>query len=273
MKIRKSGGRAKPADPFTLATEWTQPATSFNQYLNMIYGEKGVGKTSLAAELMGENGVFFAEEKGYRALRVRANDIESWKQIKVLTRQLPGPYDCVCIDIVDPIYELCMAAVCKPLGIEHPGELQDYGKTWGAVRRAFRGWIRDISGRGIGVLFLSHAEWHEITDRQGSTYHKLGPTMTGQGWKVLFPLLNNLFYYGYDGSDRILVLRGSERMDAKCQAVNNFRTPKGEPIQVIEMGESAKEAKRNLVAAFNNKLTETGVLPTVRKVVKVRKGR
>ena len=49
---------------------------------------------------------------------------------------------------------------------------------------------------------------------------------------------------------------GDDYVSAKCPS-QNFRIPSGERVERIPMGKSAKEAAKNLMAAFNNKQPET----------------
>jgi len=56
----------------------------------------------------------------------------------------------------------------------------------------------------------------------------------------------------------VLILRGDDHVSAGHRLTENFRTPDGEDVEMINMGHSAEEAHKRFVAAFNNRYVPDG---------------
>ena len=79
--------------------------------------------------------------------------------------------------------------------------------------------------------------------------------MSNQAADVIQGLVDIWGNYTYDGKKRYLLIEGSEEIDAGCRVEGHFLS-EGQPMSKIYMGNSAKEAYKNFLAAFNNNLKE-----------------
>lgn len=264
-------------ETLTLPDEFSEPKHDLLSYSWFLFGEKKIGKTSLLSQF--DDTIFLMFEPGAGALRVKKCDVRDWKQAMGYTKLLredskrKNPlFKNVVVDIVDVAYRQSFEYTCQKLGITHPGDVEDYGSSWNKIRERFAKWVEEILSLNKGVWFISHAKFREFTRRDGSKYDILAPTLTGQALEIVSGMVDSILYYGYDGEERQLVIRGDESIDAGTRLDEHFLTKiKGRPVQSINMGHSKEEAYANLVAAFNNKLMNTGNLPTVRKLTKGKK--
>lgn len=217
-------------------------------------------------------------EPGYRGLNVRKNVADDWQDIRDFTEQFEEDdkkktpeHSTVILDTADYAYDMCFTFMCKKLRISHPQDENDFGKSWGAIRKEFESVVKRLLALKKGVIFTSHAAVREFKHRDGESHSKLMPTLSGQAAEVIAGLFDNIFYFGFDGSDRVLVINGDEYVDAGTRIDAHFRTSKKKRrLNVVPMGSSPEEAHHNLIAAFNNESTEIGEVPTIAQKPKKR---
>lgn len=247
---------ARPA-PLQLAlpTQRSAPKTNMLEYSWLIYGEKKIGKTSLCSQFPDALVLLF--EPGGRALRLFKREVNLWSEfVGYIDLLLAGKHNfkTVVIDTVDQAYDRCFEHMCRKLCIEHPHDENDYGKSWGQIEGEFVKQINRLLNSKYGVVFISHAAEREVKTRSGEKFDRLMPTMSNQANKLLTAVVDIWAYYGYEGEDRVLQIRGDEHVACGSRLEENFNYADGSPIKQLGMGNSAKEAYANLCAAFANKL-------------------
>ena len=256
-KTTKKMARKASASGLPLAPN--EPLTQFSDYSWLLYGEKKVGKTTLCS--MMPDPLFIMTEPGGKALRTFQAHATRWGQIVKWTSDLQREtrFKTVIVDTVDRLYDLCFRHVCKERGVEYPPK-NDFGQCWAAIKSEFEGQILKLLGLNRGIIFISHARTNRVEDEDDEDEETIVriPTLRGQGMGIMEALVDVIGYYGYQGSNRVLVIRGNENLDAGCRLEENFLTTKGEPVQAIPMGESKEESYDQLMAAFNNELKTPG---------------
>jgi hypothetical protein len=260
-----SGKRSKKKDredtsekvEFALATEASEPSTRLGDYIMLLFGEKKIGKTTLAS--LFDKAYFVRTESGTKALRVYGSDITSWDMAKAFLKAIRKDkrFGTVVIDTIDMLYRYCEQAVCRKLGIDDPSE-EEWGRGWRAIRSEFEPWLAALAATGKGLILISHANEQEIKTRTGERYHKVMPTMPKQARDIIEAMVDIWACYTYDGRTRVLILRGDDHVSAGHRLTENFRTPDGEDVEMINMGHSAEEAHKRFVAAFNNRYVPDG---------------
>jgi hypothetical protein len=239
---------------FVLPTEQTEPVTTLSSALIFIFGERKIGKTSLAAQF--PNALVLAFETGYKGLRVYKSDIADWTSAKLALRAIKKDksFKTIVVDTGDLAYKYAEAAACKKLGIDDPSE-EEWGRGWRAVRKEFEGWLTSLTATGKGVIVLSHSHEQEVRQRGGVTYDRIMPTMAKAAREIVEGMVDVWAYYQYDGTRRVLTILGDDHIAAGHRFGERFRTPEGLRVRQIDMGESEQEAYRNFVACFSNKYT------------------
>lgn len=248
---------------YQLPSARSVPSDNMMDYTWLIYGDKGIGKTTLASK-MDKNGgkVLFAMfEPGGKALAIyRTPTISEWGQFKSIIAQLEQDKKGFTSIVIDPgnmAYKRCLNYVSASLGITHPGAVKDYGASWDRVNTEFQEIHSRIASLDMGFIVIAHDQEKEIERRGGQKYNKTVPVMSGSTEEFYAGVVDIIAHYEYIGDIRYLRIRGDESCEAKCRLDTRFTTPTGEAIVRIPMGRSADEAYRYLVHAFNNRQTET----------------
>lgn len=244
-----------PSLDVTLPTERSVALPRLQDYSILLFGEKKIGKTDLTAQFPGTFHMMF--EPGAKAQEIFQRPVTSWKDFKGYVRLLKKDksFDTVTVDTVDLAYTRCFEYMMQKLAIEHPSD-EAYGKGWAAIRDEFGREMTTLMSLGKGVIFVSHATEKEIKTRNGEKFDKIMPTLAGQGRDIIEGMVDLWFYYGYDGSDRVLTITGNDFIGAGHRLKKNFRYPDGTPIHEIPMGTSAEEGFANLMAGFKNRLAK-----------------
>lgn len=253
-----------------LPDEKSSPSKELFDYSILIYGKKKIGKTSMMSQPEGVLGLMC--EPGAKAQEMYQVSCRNWSELRHYTRLFikDARYRIGLVDTADYAYAYCMAHVCSQLCINHPSE-EDYGKGWNAVRTEFNSWVSELLHSGKGVVFISHSKDDEFKTRKSETYHKVGSSMPGQAKDILEGLIDIWANYDYDGTDRVLIIGGSDEVDAGHRCEGHFKNAEGGPITRIPMGRSPKESFENFVAAFNNSLQREKILKTGAKGLKLKR--
>lgn len=250
-------GGLSPIDVI-LPTELSKLSNDLADYSLLVHGDKKIGKTSLLAQ---EPGAYFLEwDPEQRALAILQTQIPDWRHFLAYLSELEKglaagtlPYRTIVVDGVDIMYHAAFDYMCRKMGIEHPHDENDFGKSWGNIRTEFeRGVRRLLNLPGVSARFVSHSHWKEIKTRGGGDTEKLVPILTKQAEEVLVGLVDIWAAYTYDGRERVLVIKGDEQIGAGHRVDHRFRTPDDELVYEIPMGGSAEEAYANLLRAWNN---------------------
>lgn len=234
------------------------PVGSIEGITAILYGERKIGKTSLISEF--PEALFLMCEPGGKGLAIYQTPINTWtdfvKCVVALKREKHS-FRTVCVDTVDILYDLCLRYVMAGLGKDHPSDL-GYGKGWKAVSEEFTKGCKLLLDCGIGTWFISHADDRTFELRTGGSYSKIVPTMPKQAGTYIRGVADAIFYYGFFGSERWLVVEGSEEVEGGIRLPNSFKTTSGEKVLAVPMGKSSKEGYNNLMKAFNNQQEFTG---------------
>jgi len=241
----------------SLPIKRNNPKENLSDYSMLLFGEKKIGKTSLAAQFPDALMLFF--EPGGKSLdcfQMTVNNWDSFLEIIGLLKAGNHSFNTVVIDTVDIAYKLCFETTCEQLGINHPQDEKDFGKSWGLIRDEFNRAVVQLLALDMGCIFISHSEEKELKTRTGLKYNRIVPSMGNQAAKVLTGLVDCLFYYEFNGSDRQLVIEGDELVSAGTRITFAFKDANTkEKLKTIPMGTSASQAYQLMNKAFLNRLT------------------
>lgn len=262
-KTKKVLPAQSPASGLSLPTEKTRPVSSLSECSILIYGEKKIGKTSLASQFPSSLFLFF--EPGGKGLSVYSREVSKWPDfvsyINMILADKSNRFQTIIIDTIDIAYSRCFDYICKKQAVDHPSE-GTYGDVWNAIKKEFVDQIDRLLLARKGVIFISHAEVAEFQSRTFGTTQKIIPTMPKQARHLMQAVADVILYYGYYGDERWVTVSGSENLDAGHRLKHQFWVSpgpqSGKRIHSIPMGRSEEEAFANLSNAFNNQLSETG---------------
>lgn len=240
------------------------PPSNLSDYTILIYGEKGIGKTSLLSQFP-DSLVFMFEprRRNLEISQVWQNQDKTgpldWETFEIATKELleQGPDDSgfrtLAVDSLDRAYRRCLEAVCAEAGISHPQEANDYGKTWEKIKDRFETTLASLIHAGYGLTLTSHGKVHRREPPLGDPFDQQGLTASSSAKDVADVLCDFVVYYGYHGNSRTFTVRGNQAVYASCGVAKRFLDPDGNKLQTIDAGESPEEAYQNLVDGFNNK--------------------
>jgi hypothetical protein len=269
--LLKKKPETKEVVELTLPTSPSEPSGQVGDYSILIYGEKKIGKTTLASQF--EKAFFMMCEPGGKALKIYQRPVRDWNEFKKYVSLVckDKQFKTVVIDTIDNAYKMCVDYICKKLVIADLSE-EDWGLGWRAARDEFTAEITKLL-HYKGVIFLSHAVEREIKKRDGTKYHKISPTMSGQAKDFLEGIVDIWAYYFYEDRKRFLLIEGNDHVGAGHRVEGHFRFTDGTPVVEIPMGTSSKEAHENFIQSFNNQLQkgEDKGKKLVKKVLVVKK--
>ena len=182
--------------------------------------------------------------------------IKTWPEFEEYVRLLKkdDEFSTVVMDTADEAYEMCFDFMCKEMGIEHPHDENDFGKSWKRIKKRFGSGVTDLLNTGKGVIFTSHAREEETKTRAGRKFDRMQPTLAGQAREILESVVDNWFYYGYAKDKRALTLRGDEHISAGTRLEDSYLYTDGTAIRRLTVEGSAEYAYERLMAAFNNEI-------------------
>ena len=151
-----------------LPTAPTPPAALMSDYTWLIFGAPGVGKTTLANQFF--HPIILATEPGTAAMHAATVEIDSWrkfKQVIAALRTEDHQYRTFVVDTVDNLRALCETYVCGLHGVNDPGEKDDHGLVWRALKREWLSGIHDFRLVPGCSVFVSHERTEPIRQRRG----------------------------------------------------------------------------------------------------------
>ena len=255
-----------------LSREKFIPSSNFHDYVKVLYGDIGVGKTTLALQQENSYALMFDQNDSFECFQ---DLVGSWEDMIDLVEQLVAGnhnYSNVIIDGLHIAYEMALDHACKVFDFEHPGNQNDYGASWNKVKKTFISPIRQLLNSSYGLTFICHSVEKDIETKSGRKFIIMQPNLPSQAIDCIIKPYPNVFYYTMEGHKRFLQIEGDDYITAKNRMEGHFLTTEGERVFKIPMGNSSQEAYRNLVKAYNNQQTEAyrpqkkaGVVSPVKK--------
>lgn len=246
--------------PLTLPVKRNVPPTDLAAYIIFLYGDKGVGKSSLFGEL--EDTITLMTEPRRRNLKIRQvpqlnepaltwDRIRKYRDLICKDKGIQG----VSLDSVDRAYALCQEYICNKANCKHPSDKNDFGKTWHLLKSEYEDLIISFLDSGKTVYGISHSRKREIKSITGDEFEQVCPTAPDACWTIWKAIADFGFYYGYVQQKRAIYLRGTELIWASCgTSEDHFLDPKGNPLLYIPVGDSPKAAFKSLQDSFHNKV-------------------
>jgi len=258
-----------------LPTSRTVPPSDVGSFAYFLYGQQKIGKTSFSTYF--ELALHFMFEPSGKAYELYEVQPTTWAEfvayIELLEKHKKAgslTYKTFIIDTVDLLYQLCSVHVCSLVGVEHPNDAKDFGKTWTKIEVTFRDAIIRLASLG-GFVAISHEVEKEVETRSGRAYQTVIPSAPKKCIQVLAKFCDmTANYHVNDNGERMLRVQSSPDVEAGNR-IDTDKAPrfrwKGTSNKIIDipMGTSPEEAYSNFVRAFNNELEAKEPSTTVNK--------
>jgi hypothetical protein len=182
-------------------------------YAGLIYGQPGVGKTTLA--LSSVNPVCIDVDRGMYRVEKRYQtpslQVENYQQVLDLlnSNEMDG-FDTIVIDTLGKLVDCMGEYVAKnnPKYRQGNGQLTQQG--WGQIKIEFRALIKLINGKNKSVLFVAH----ESEEKEGDMTRKR-PDVSGSARKDIVKELDFMGYMEMSGNKRTISFSPSSAYYAK----------------------------------------------------------
>ena len=231
----------------SLASEVSEPVADLAEFSILIFGRPKIGKTTLTSCFPDCH--HFMTEKGAKTLKIHQRFVSTWEEMEdYLDLVEDSKFKTVTIDVVDRLYEMCVRHVLDKMDLDEIPE--DYGKTYGKIRREFMRVIYKAQALNQGCLFLGHAATSDRTTADGDKVSDTHPNFSGKMLEEFIGSLDMVAYYTYKRGHRVLQIEGDDFVFAGHRLSDHFRTTDGQPIKFVPMGNSPQESYDNLLRAF-----------------------
>lgn len=217
-----------------LPKEKKKPSVNLWDYTILLYGQKLIGKSSLANEI--PNNIFLNAGGGLEAQECFEVSIRNWDDyLSAVTELLTQPHEfkVVTLDTIDRIHKLCTAYVMKKLGTSYPGDLE-FGKGYDAVKDEFMRPLMALVLSKMGVMMISHVKDIEMKTRV-SKFNKSITTLQDHIWQLVESVSGIILYYTMETNEK-----GEEKRILKTRAseyyISGDRTNKLSAYGDIELG-------------------------------------
>jgi hypothetical protein len=246
--------RTKSKGQLTLSAEKSTPPANIEDYAVWVYGPPKIGKTTFTA--MFSDCHHFMFEAGAKAVRVNQRLVQSWPDwLEYQRLWAASKFVTATVDVVEIAYEMCFQHTCRELGIEHPADQNDMGKSWGRIRQAFMQSMQFMQQQpGKGCVFVSHASATKRKTADGGEAEDVHPALTGKPMEALAGSMDVIGYMHTRRGRRVMQIRGDDQVMAGCRLEENFVHTDGTPVAYVPLGTSKEEAYANFMRAFRNEL-------------------
>lgn len=177
----------------------------------MIFGQPGIGKSSLAYSCKDVLSLDFDKGAHRAANRRDTLIIDSWKDVEELmaSHDALEPYQALAVDTVGRCLDVLTAHLAKNDPKKFPGGVPGL-QGWGALKTHFRNWIAALRLLGKDVLLVAH----DKEDKDGDT-RIVRPDIVGGSYAEVMKVADFVGYLQMSGKDRVLDFSPTDRWIGK----------------------------------------------------------
>lgn len=229
----------------------------------LLYGDPGIGKTTLASQF--PKSLILGFEQGTNALdNVFVQQIKTWSDWKSVVNQLSKnealkeKFETICIDTADMMWELLVRKICADNNVVRIGEL-NWGQGYEIAKQELISGLDTLSKSGYGIVFISHATEKIFKDDAGKEYTRIVPALPARPFDIINKMVDLVGYIrlipidNEGNKERFIFFRGDERFLAKSRF--QYIEPKVK-FSYDEIAEAIQTACDKEAEAHNSQATE-----------------
>jgi nucleoside-triphosphatase THEP1 len=207
----------------------------------MIYGDPGIGKTTLANTA--PNPVLLDFDRGaHRAsLGKKTIQFDSWQDVLENQEQLSqiiSEADSLIIDTAGTLLD----SMSSHLISTQPTLAKSGIKLWGELKKMFSDFFLPLKSMNKNIIFIAHAKEKEEGD-----FRIKRPLIQGSSYDLLMQSCDLVGYYTASGTKRILTFDLSDTVTAKNCAEIEPIVIKSVPTMTNQLSEIIEKTKKALV--------------------------
>jgi hypothetical protein len=190
---------------------------SIKDYLLMVYGPPGVGKTTWFNEMTNHRTLFLSTDRGTKHLKSMAIPCHKWYDFEDAIASLKAMdhlskyYDFVCVDHVEDMAQMAEETTLTELKVDSLSDKKlGWGVGWKSLKRKIFGLKNDLLDLGLGLGFIAHEDIKTIR-AGGIERDQMMPGIGKSTYKLLIPIMD---YVGYAHIKSIK--KGGERQEIRA---------------------------------------------------------
>lgn len=253
--------------------EWNAPPESLLECMVLIFGVKGIGKSTILADFPDSLTLMFEPKR--RGLSIRqlllqkhsAKDIRDgapdiYKQVKMTTQRWVDDESVqrLNFDTIDIFYEACAHSICASHNIDTPS---DAGKSssdiWNEIRDEFASYFDALKETPLGINLCSHVKTREVETLEGGKMGFAAPSCTPACLKYLQQSVDICLFYGWYNGYRAMMVRDETNASFVAPGVKGkFYQPDGKKLNIFQIPDTDEDETASpyqaISDAFDNKL-------------------
>lgn len=182
-----------------------------SSYNFLIYGDSGLGKTTLAVELFPKS-IILGAEYGFKgingAVGVSVPDFYTLMQYAdaLDTEEARAKYDTIIVDTTTKIGEIIETYILSMYGKNSLSECGGFGKAYNLINRFYSQVFDKLKSRNYNFVYLCHTKATDVKQGDEVLYQKYSPKMSDRLDSLISPEVDYCLFLTLDkeGSRKII---------------------------------------------------------------------
>lgn len=174
-----------------------------SSYNFLIYGDSGLGKTTLAVELFPKS-IILGAEYGFKgingAVGVSVPDFYTLMQYAdaLDTEEARAKYDTIIVDTTTKVGEMIETYILSMYGKNSLSECGGFGKAYNLINRFYSQVFDKLKSRNYNFVYICHAKATDVKQGDEVLYQKYSPKMSDRLDSLISPEVDYCLFLTLD---------------------------------------------------------------------------